>query len=292
MTRRSQRGAGLLFFVVALGIVAFSFVLGYAGILSRKQANSLVSDRSAYLRQVVERVAMVWPQHAMEYDDATSAVPLSAQSVVQEAGIESRYGVQFAVSNVLIDAGSGLAYRTFVAYLPSEADGATGFDETKFMATGVAPTCTEAQCAFNEVLTFSSLDIERDMYRLTSERLNKAALKAQAYFKARMLSDPEKNISVNYFRKPQGECVVSPIDLGCLDSYTPLSSLAAPGQTMASQAAVNLGLGAPELMSAWGQPLEASNLEDASTTEAPFTMSFRARTPSGSYIKLKAIQII
>lgn len=290
-TPSQQQGFGLLVFVIVIAIVAFSLVLGYSSIMVRQQHNSLAASQKAYLAESVALVAKAWRFSAYAIDH-TGANATTAQDVLTLSGARMRYGVRAVLSRPLIDMTSNTSYRNFVMYLPTPDDEASPFDEASFVSTGEVAACTGAGCDERLLATFSSLHVERELAAETSARLDRIAAKAQAYFRARMSQDPERNISVNYFRRPSGSCVVGPLDLGCLDAYESLTEAAAGGGVAATRVAQILGLGSQELLNGWGLPMEASNLLESSTAEPPFTMAFRTRTPTGAVLKILAIQAL
>lgn len=288
-----QQGFGLLSFVVVTSIVALSLVLGYSGILTRKVANELLSTQAKYVKDVAGQIEAMWPQYAGRLDDVNMAVnTATAADVVRLAGVNLKPFAFVEMSSVLTVPSEGLSYRNVVVYLAAETDEANPPELDQFRATGVFQSCTDmaAPCADRVFHVFSSLELERDMAREARSRLNKVASKAQSYFKARMLQDVERNIDVNYFRRPNGACEVQPMDLGCVDTYQPLATANPLGGTDLTRMAINLGYNDEELFSPWGDAIEASNLQDSETGATPFTMSFRVRNPAGGFYTIKAVQ--
>lgn len=287
-----QQGFGLLLFVVITAILAFSIVIGYSGVLTRTQANRLVVNQQRYLTEARTQVLTFYERHAFSLDQQSLSNPVSAEDLLNGANVRARYGMQAALSKVLVTP-EGLRYRAMALWLPSDTDGSNPPDLGRFLETGQFVSCANgsADCAPRNYVVFDSAEIQRELARQTQARLERVAMKAQSYFKARLLQDPERNVSVNYFRAPTaGNCMVMPIDLECLDTYTPLATLDASGALTASRTARNLGLSDEELLSAWGRPIEASNLADSVTDDSPFTMAFRALTPWGTFYTVKAVQ--
>lgn len=285
-----QQGAGLLFFVVMMTVIALSFVLGYSGVMARQQATSSERAHREYVAQSLLKIEQAWRLNAYAYDSPASQSSLTVDSVLSNAGVLPRFGMEAVLSGPLVDPATNLTYKVLAIYLPRILDGEAAIDFTGFKASGVLPPCSGATCPDRILESFSSLDLERELNVETNARLNRIALKAQAYFKARMLQTPERDVSINYFRKPSIDCVVSAIDLDCLDAYTPLSEMTDGSTLTASRTANNLALGSGELLTAWGQPIEASTLLDSSTSSPPYTMVFRAKTPTGAYLKVIAVQ--
>jgi hypothetical protein len=288
-----QQGFGLLSFVVVTTVVALSIVLGYAGILTRKVANELAETEMAYLKDVSARIEAVYPQYAGRLDDASGANTSSVSDVLRLSGVTLRPIATAVMSNVFVSpAPESLAYRNIVVFLPSDTDPTNPPDLARFQTTGVFGSCADASadCGERAFHVFSSLELQRELSRETQLRLNKVASKAQSYFKARMMQDIERNIDVNYFRQPSGGCEVTEMDLGCLDTYLPLATDSGMRGLTVSRMARNLSLTDEELFSAWGDPIEASNLLDSVTDATPFTMVFRVRNPAGGYYSLTAVQ--
>lgn len=286
-----QQGFGLLVFVIMTAVVAFSIVIGYSGILARTQGNQLVANQQRYLNDAKAAVLTFYEQHAFSIDEQSMSNTTTIAQIISGANVPTRYVMQSALSNILTSP-EGLRYRAVALWLPSDSDVDNPPDLAKFIATGQFVSCinTSAYCAPRQSAVFDSADIEREFAKQTVARLERVAMKAQSYFKARTLQDPERNVSVNYFRTPSGNCEVSPMDLQCLNNYTPLANLAGSGTFVPTRTAKNLGLSDDEQVSAWGRPIEASNLTDAVTDDTPYTMVFRAATPAGTYYTIKAVQ--
>lgn len=287
-----QQGFGLLSFLVVTVVVVLTLVLGYSGILTRKAANDLRSNQIAYLQESADRIESMWTQFAGQLDRVGGGSSVTAADVTRLAGINLRHGAQVALSDVLTIPAEGVSYRVVALYLPAETDSVNPPDIAQFQATGVFQSCIAAdeECGERVVHVFSSLELERGMLREAQLRLNKVASKAQSYFKARMLQDVERNIDINYFRDPSGECEVQAMDLPCWDVYEPLSTMAPLGGLDRTRMADILALTDEELFSPWGDPIEASNLLDSETEESPFTMSFQLRTPAGDTMRITAVQ--
>lgn len=285
-----QRGFGLLAFVMLTAIVAFTLVVGYAGVMTRKEANRLPARQAAYLEEAATQVEKAWVSHAYAIDSPSASNTTTAEQVLSVAGVTAQYGLQVALSDVRVL--NGVAHRSLVLFLPSETDESNPPNLAKFKTTGQFESCsnTGAECAPRRLKVFNSLELQQELTRETQARLLRLAQKAQSYFKARMLQDPERNVSVNYFRKPMGACEVLDIDLGCMDTYQPLAVLDNPARYSRTRMAVSLGLTDEELFSAWGFPIEASNLLDSVTDDAPYSMSFRALRPGGGFVTIKAVQ--
>jgi len=285
-----QQGFGLLVFVIATAIVAFSIVIGYSGILARAQANQLVANQEKYLAAAKTSVLAFYERNAYAIDEQSMSNTTTIAEILAGANVPVRYDLQAALSKVLVSP-EGHAYRAVALWLPSETDTTNPPNISNFINTGNFISCSNASpCAVRQVQVFDSSSIEREKAQRTIAQLEQIAMKAQSYFKARLLQDPERNVSVNYFRAPSGVCQVQAIDLECLNVYTPLSTSGAGSAAVPSTTAKNLGLSDADLVSAWGRPIEASNLIDSITDDTPYAMSFRAATPAGTFHKIKAVQ--
>lgn len=287
-----QQGFGLLAFVIITATIAFSIVIGYAGVLTKSHANQLRQAQRTYLSEAREQVLEFYRENALTLDDATAAGALSADQLLDASNVRRRYAVQAAISNPLFLAG-GQSYRKVALWIPAEGSAETPMDVARFEQNGEVVGCAApgGDCPEWPVLIFDSGDLELKLQEETLKRMIRVAYKAQAYFKARMLQDPEKNISVNYFRPTIGCPGGNGVELVCMDVYTPLVSIF-NGTAQLSATAMAIGIAEQDLLSAWGLPIEASNGLDAESTVPPFTMVFRARTPSGGYISIRALQPI
>jgi hypothetical protein len=286
-----QQGFGLLVFVIITAIVSLSIVLGYSGILTRSQANQLARNQQRYLAEAKNAVLAFYEPHAFAIDQQSMSNTTTIEEILAGANVPVRFGMQAALSKVLASP-EGVPYRAVALWLPSETDETNPPDLATFISTGRFVSCinSTADCATRQFQVFNSADLERELAKRTIARLERVAMKAQSYFKARMLQDPERNVSVNYFRTPEGSCEVLPMDLQCLDNYTPLATIDASANLTASRTAINIGLSADELVSGWGRPIEGSNLTDSVTDDTPYTMVFRAATPAGTFYTVKAVQ--
>lgn len=285
-----QQGFGLLVFVIITSVIAFSLVIGYSGVLTRSQANKLESAQKAYLEETQTQLLSLYARNAYFIDQVSMSNTATVEQLLTGANVRMRYGLQAALSRVLTST-DGLPYRVVAIWLPTEADGTNPPDLNTFISTGKFNSCSNMSdgCPTRQYLVFDSLDIERNLQKQTVAHLTRIALKAQSYFKARLLLDPEKNVSINYFRAPTGTCAAMDDDLECLDTYTPLTQVQAGALTL-TRTAQNLRLSNEELLSGWGLPIEASNLTDSVTDDSPYTMAFRAATPSGTFLTIKAVQ--
>lgn len=286
-----QQGFGLLAFVMAAAVVAFSLVIGYSGLMVRQHHNDLQERNEALLAEYERGVRELWREKAHLIDQAseTESNNYTAEDILSAAGVSLRGLAEAHLSDVFKE--GDFSYRVMVIFFPTDTDDRNPPDIAEFKKTGKFQSCKNPQevCAQRQFVVISSYDMQKELIREAQARLNRVAYRAQAHFKARMLLEPEKSITVNYFRKPFGECVTVEADLDCLDTYTPLLSISPAGAEML-HAAKALQLTDEELVSPWGQPIEASNLLDSETESPPYTMAFRVLKPSGGYLVTKAVQ--
>ncbi|KWU17834.1 hypothetical protein [Burkholderia cenocepacia] len=292
LSPKRQQGFGLLVFVLIATTIALSLVLGYSGLLTRQEALARPAKIQAYLSDARSQILSFYARNLSQIDSA-SVGSVTATDLLSGANVNVRYGMQAALSNPLAG-DSGLSYRRMVLYLPTETDGTNPPDVAGFVANGNFQSCIDSskECATRYYMVFDSLTLEKAALTETKHRLEQVAYKAQAYFKARMLLDPEHNISIDYFRPAFGGCSPGLNDLQCLDTYTPLAVMSSGSWSALTNVPSTIGLTNEELISAWGDPIQASNLTDSETGSPPFTMVFRAPSPFGGYFTVKAVQQI
>ena len=293
LSPKRQQGFGLLVFVLIATTIALSLVLGYSGLLTRQEALARPAKLQAYLSDARSQILSFYARNLSQIDSPSLGSGINAADLLAGSNISVRYGMQAVLSNPLVG-DSGLYYRRMVMYMPSETDATNPPDIAGFVATGNFQTCLDSSkdCGSRTYLVFDSLTLEKAALAETKHRLEQVAYKAQAYFKARMLLDPEHNISIDYFRPAFGGCSAGLNDLECLDTYTPLAVLSSGSWAALTNVPTTIGLTNEELISAWGDPIEASNLTDSETGSPPFTMVFRAPSPFGGYFSVKAVQQI
>lgn len=292
---RKQRGFGLLAFVMLSGVLAFSLVVGYAGVLTRTEAANIIQKKADYLEQVEAQLESYWRQNAGSLDRLGLGNALAEDALVSQAGISLRYGLRLAISDVLTVPGEPVSYRKVLLLVPSAHIDLEDLNLGEFFTLGRTPFCqtiAEVECAQGLIRVFSSQPIQQEYTAQARGQLTRIASAAQSYFRAQMLQDPERNLSVNYFRAPSGSCGSVTGQMPCIDAYTALATLDLAGRPTPHSAAVILNLSNQDLITPWGSPVEASNLQDSESTTPPYTMSFRVRTPSGQNISIKALQLI
>lgn len=291
---RAQAGFALLAFVLALSVVAFSFVLGYSVNLTRQQADAQPRAQQAYLQGLQDTLLQVYRERATHpVEPATPAAVAQwrafgpDEDALALASATLRWGVRAAISEPQPD-GQGAPYQRIALWLPLETEAENPPDIEHFRATGQWRGCTKpAPCVEPPFVLVDGQLVQRVLHAQAQERLMRVAQKLQAYFKARMLQNPERNVAVNYFRNPRGgtACPSTPPapELRCLDTYRPLGA--------ADPVAVHANLVAADLVSPWGEPLQASNLQDSETVRPPFSMALRVQVKgTAEYLRAIALQ--
>lgn len=270
---KHAKGFALLAFVLAVSVAALGIVLGYSSLLTREQADALPDAQRAYLAELAIRAEHIYRERATTSAGATMQIQQWRAFADKEdvlALVESapRWGVRGAVSAPIADA-HGAPYQRIVFWLPTASDGVNPPNLEAFRSTGQWVSCEEASpCDERPFVLLDGQTLQRELRAQARARLIVVAYKLQAYFKSRVLQDPERNIALNYFRNPRGgmcpTTAVAP-DLGCLDIYQPASA----------SFALYTNLSADELVSPWGEPLEFSNLADSESAHPPFSMAIR-----------------
>lgn len=289
---RREQGFGLLVFVMIITVLAFSLILGYSGVLAKKHANDVRSVQERHVAESAARLEAFYRLHAYELDQDSMASPVSAELLGRAAGITKAHQMELWLSSLLRNP-EGLTYRKVALWMPSDTDmEGNSPDFGLFSSTGEFVSCSDASrpCSDRVFTVVSSEAIQRELMAETRARLQKIAYKAQAYFKARLLQDPERNISTNYFRPSGNVCPGLERDIKCFDTYGPLAEVAMDGKPVPSDTAFLLGLTDEELVSAWGMPIELSNLQDSVTDDLPFTMALRTLMPNGQFMQLTVTQ--
>lgn len=293
-----QQGFGLLAFVLATSIFALSLVFGYTGLWTKERQLFDAENKTAYVEGSVERVTAIYPSLSLRLD-STLGDGMTGETILDYAQVPRQWNLRLEKSRLLLTP-EGYGYRSFVFWLDIPDDGSEPMDLAKFRETGILTCGADSACDPSYyATTWNSAEVVRGMMRETESRAERVAKKAQLYFKARQLQDPERNVSVNYFYKPNNVCAApNSIDLGCLEDYTMLATIGGQGSmtetastVVPSQAAEHLGLSPNEMVTAWNIPMEISAIRDAVSDRPPFTLAIRAVLPGGTqYIKKFAVQ--
>lgn len=266
--RRHQRGfvvASAL--VVTLSIAAliyFSYAMG----LASKEAGRREDRKKEWITETQVKLEEWYQRNALAIDSDPD--PIAEAVVLSGAGIVLEFGAQFA-STPLLSAG-GIGYHNIAIWLPADGASGTGLDAS----TGEfnPGTLTGGETAPTKYAMVNGRVLETRAYLKTIERMRRNAGKLEGYFHARVLSDPDSDSSMNYYRAANCSSPASG-ELPCIDSYTPL----------ASSGIVNtVGLSPDDNVNAWGSAIEVSNLAGVPTGEA--AISIRTTAPWGSFIQV------
>lgn len=105
-------------------------------------------------------------------------------------------------------------------------------------------------------VVIDGFEVQRELFDLTFKRLTRVADAYQAYFQARYLSDPTRDISINYFASAQPDGTTSPRwDTG--GSFRTSGGSAAALGTL--NADVSLGMSEAEYVDGWGNNITVDN---------------------------------
>ena len=261
---RTESGHAVLAMVAVVVTLSGAIVTGWATIATRVQSDALAQVQQAYLEEV--RAALLgWYAREIGRIDRTTEAP-DAASLLREAGIAARWGLRIAASDRL--ARDGISYRVIVAWLPGEADASTLDPSTgRFTAVG-GPRW----------ISVSGFDLQAGAVSETRARLDRLARHLESAYRARLLSDPSRDVTVNRFRARRCAAPAAG-ELPCIDDYMPVD---ASGLGQAAGLDPLLGT------NAWGGPIEASNGVDASQA-IPFSMALRTSTPWGGTLAVFAV---
>lgn len=262
--RRAEAGFAVLAMVGVVVTLAGAIVAGWATLASRAQSDALVQVQQAYLEEV--RAALLgWYTRELAGVDRTADAP-EAGALLREAAIPMRWGLRLAVSARIER--EGVAFRQIAAWLPGEND-ASALDPASGRFTPSGAT---------QWIVVSGFPLQAAAVGESRARLDRLAQHLEAAYRARLLSDPSRDVTVNRFRAP--DCP-SPAagELPCIEDHTPVAASGLP------QA---VGLDPLLMENAWGGPIEASNGAGASQT-IPFSMALRTTTPWGSVLMMNAV---
>jgi type II secretory pathway pseudopilin PulG len=260
-----QRGSAFILFVVVLAVIGVSMILGATTLQADTVANHVAEQRQDYLHRSTQQIER-WYQSHLAIVDLNDDPPAIA-SILSEAGFASQFGAKVAVSQRQFNGDT--AYRVFVVWIPNAMPDTSAFNN----ATGQFTPAPGVQYAL-----LNGLSLQSAAMSATRNTINAAAISLENYFTARTELNG-KDVSVNQFR-PDTACSGTVAGFPCIDTYTDASAI---DWSMT-------GIDPVRLVDAWGNPLEVSNLLDSQTTNPPYSMSIRAKTPFGTFITMSAIQ--
>lgn len=288
ITAKRQQGFYLIALTAALAVIAFGFVTAYSSMLAKKEQKSLLDTQKTYMEQARTALESAYEQHIAEIESSSSNTSeyRTGEKLLSLAGITPKWGVQVAISNPMIT--GDLRYSILAMWLPSDTDAENPASFNPNTGEFVSCTNAAANCAPRASMLMSGLNVQKRLEARAIKQLNDLASAHQAYFKSKFLMDPDKNISINYFRAPENICT-STSAMPCIDTC-----IAEKDTT----AVALLGLSPQQLTNPWGVLIETSNKVDCGGTGAalptsyPYRMSFRSTTPWGSSYTIFALQPI
>ena len=254
-----------LVFVVVLAVIGLTMVMGASSLQSQEIANRAAADQQAYLDDAA-RAIRVWYQENLARVDAVDGPP-AIGAMLNRAGVARRYGVQAAASHRIV-AGE-VAYRVIVMWIPVTNPDRSVFNVSSGQFTP-APGVRHA--------TVSGRDLQAKAVAETRRAMAALAGALENYFSARFAIGG-RDVRVNQFR-PDPSCAGTVGVMPCLDTYTMATRVDWTG----------VGLGGVSVADAWGTSLEVSNLQDAQTTDPPYSFAIRDRTPFGTVLRMNAVQ--
>jgi hypothetical protein len=297
----SQRGFAVVGFAVVLAIVAFTIVLGYSVSSAKTASNNLYRNQQAYLKDVRVKLAAAYAANAATIDaDASwsaysTATPAGEKALLDLAGVTERWGLRVQMTPPI--AKENIKYRVIAAWLPYVTDA----PETPVLnADGTFVPCPAATTDCTRSLQYAVISdgfsIQRQNAKKSADLLSRIALQAQSFFKTKYLQDPERNVSVNYFRPPIG-CTAVAEQFPCIDAPAPIWGVSpAIKQSNNSQSLAELlGLPSAPVLNSWGLPIEACNGTSCndpkvSMSSPPYTMFFQSPSPWGTTTRVYAVQ--
>jgi hypothetical protein len=287
--KHAQRGAALLSFAVFLGVIILGIITTLSAGLLRKQQGTLLLRQQAYVEEVIQRVGIYYEKNAGVLDRDSTWTSYRENSFKAAAIDQEKFGVTLVVSDRLTSP-EGIKYRRVLVYTPSDTDALNPPDTASFATSGVFNTCSDPSkaCDRRAFAIYDALDLQKRNYARTVVKMQEIALRAQTYYKARVLQDPERNSTVNYFLPPLGCSAVLANDLPCLpltgNGFVDLASANISGQ---------LGLEPSLFTNAWGTAIQVTNMAPhAETTAAPYSLVIRTQSPWGGFMQIYATQTL
>jgi hypothetical protein len=307
-SRHHQRGAVFIILTVVLCAVGMGFVLLQGIEMARQRANAWQQLQLERVTAAADALRQYYIQNAACIDaapvPALCQVPTDA-SILSVAGIPAEWNLVAHVSNLIASAGP-IQYHELVVIAPLD-DGSQieNFDVTH----GTLTLCpdTSSKCVPRANVKIDGYTIEAELYARSLKQLNDLALSAQAYFNAKYLSNPDHDISKNWFRTPYCDpnstlCTPGVTDMPVLDIFTPSNDsvgaaafalLMAPDEDPTTAADCMVNGPCPSVTNAWGGPVFLSNgasVLGASYTSPPYRLAIQSNTPWNTPIEIFAVQ--
>jgi hypothetical protein len=297
----SRQGFALVGFAVVLAIVAFTVVLGYSVSAAKTASNNLRKNQQAYLSDVHTKLVAAYAANAATIDADTSWAGVSTDNeehtsaLLALAGVSSRWGLTVKMTPPI--SRENIKYRVLAAWLPYESSTpevpVLNTDGSFVPCPQASPDCTRL---LQYVVIAEGFAIQRQNAKKSDELLSHIAQQAQSFFKTKFLQDPERNVSVNYFRPFLG-CNAVAEQMPCVEASAPIWGVtpqiiqANSTQSMAEL----LGLPSAPVLNAWGIPVEVCNGASCADSKVsisapPYSMFFQSLTPWGTSTRVYAIQ--
>lgn len=270
--RQQQSGYIVLGSVLALALIASLIFAGFSSDVSRRDGAVFDDEKSQWAQDAGMTLDSWYRRNAWTIDSDANAI--ASSTILTQSGVTLKYGAQVK-SSVRLNR-NGVSYHIIAIWLPQDGATGTAFDA----ATGTFTEGTYHSAAVPRVkyhLTNGNV-IEVDLYQQTAKSLQTMASRLEAWFSGSARNASSFELGSNWFRTPSCSSPDSRY-LPCADTYTDA------GPIFAAQ-----GIGAiSELSSAWAQPIQLSNLLNASTV-APYSVSLQTATPWGGTVTASAIQ--
>ena len=123
---RSQRGSVFLLFVVVLAVMGLTIVMGASSLQAQEAANRAAAERQTYLDEAAHAIRGWYVQNLAFVDSALA--PPSVASILNQAGVNRRYGVEARASNRI--AAGAVAYHVIAVWIPVARPDPSTFDLT------------------------------------------------------------------------------------------------------------------------------------------------------------------
>lgn len=264
---RAQRGSAL---IMVFGLIAGVALLVMAGMnayitqdywLNRNQLQQQYLDDVAVAAQAwYERVA---PTIELSGELVNEATLLGQVAPTRKFGIRAQIGPRFT-KTVSPWTQPSLGYRTILIWIPQ-----SGGDTTAVSTTSDTPTLDPLVAQAKTYRTWSTFSYQQTQLAQLSDLLVRVGAALQSWARAQQGAQYGMSLD-NFFR--QSDCLTPPIPthLPCLDTYQDITTTSVP---------TYLGLSNAEFTSIWSYAVEISNLQNSSSTEMPYSLSLRVRSP-------------
>lgn len=282
-----QRGFAITAITAIVSAVALFIVIGTSTSFMLKNK----ADEQAAQREYLESFhgyAKEWYElNSANIDSNLFADEFNTERFLAESGFQLRYGAEVALSR-RISAGS-LRYRNIVVWLPTDEDSTN--PPSFNLDTGEFVSCTEPPCKERLYTEFSGKEVQSQLLKKAQFQLDELALKSQQFFKSKMTSDFERDLTKNHFR-PEGFFSEEP-KFPILDGYAPVTgnftgeSLSPLSGSVLDALSMNTSFS----RNPWGLPIEVNNSSpEAENNTPPYTVVYRSITPWGQALTRFAVQ--